>query len=158
MKISKWLVIAMASGVFAAGGVFALKARAAEKSAFQRAFRGQFLQRAREKLGLTDEQIAKIKSELNAEKETLTELLSQLHEARVGLRDAIQAADANETTVRAASAKVAAVEADLAVERLKLYGRISPILTTQQRDQIMEFQAKLDDFVDNVISHLGERL
>ena len=87
----------------------------------------------------------------------MTGLLSQLHEARVGLREAIQAADANETTVRAASAKVASVEADLAVERLKLYGRISPILTAEQRDQVMEFQTKLDDFVDNIIRHLGER-
>jgi len=158
MKTSKWSVIAVAAAVFASGALFTIKARAAEKPAFQRAFRGQFLQRAREKLGLSDEQVAKIRSELKTEKETLTGLLSQVHEARVGLREAIQAADANETTVRAASAKVAAAEADLAVERLKLYGRISPILTAQQRDQIMEFQVKLDDFVDNVISHLGDRL
>jgi Spy/CpxP family protein refolding chaperone len=159
MKTAKWLVITVAAGVFAAGGgLFAFKVHAAERPGLQRAFRGQFLERAREKLGLTDDQVTKIKAELKGEKEALTDLLSRLHEARIGLREAIQGADSNETSVRAASAKVAAVEADLAVERLKLYGRISPILTADQREKVMEFQAKLDDFVDNAINRIGDRL
>jgi len=157
MKTARWLVITLAAGVLAAGGLFTMEASAAEKPSLQRGVKSQFLQRAKEKLGLTDDQVAKIKTELKAEKDTLSDLLSRLHEARVGLREAIQTADANETSVRASSAKVAAVEADLAVERLKLYGRISPILTTEQREKIMEFQTRLDDFVDNMVNHLGER-
>lgn len=148
----------MAAGVCATSSLFVIKAHAAEKPTSQRAFRGQFLQRAKEKLGLTDEQVTKIRSELKAEKDALSDLISRLHEARVGLLETIQATDATETSVRAASAKVAVVEADLAVERLKLYGRISPILTPEQREKIIEFQTRLDDFLDNRLNHLGEQL
>ena len=146
----------MAAGLLAAGGLITIKANAAEKPALNRGSRGQFLERAKEKLGLTDEQVTKIKAELKGEKGTLTELLSRLHEARANLREVIQATDATETSVRAASAKVAAVEADLAVERLKLYGRISPILTAEQREKVVEFQSRLDEFLDNRINRLGE--
>lgn len=147
----------MAAGLVA-GELCVFKAHAQERVAGQGRFRGQLLERAKEKLGLTEEQIAKIKTELKVEKETLHDLVSKLHEARVGLRSAIQAPDANETTVRTASAKVAEVEANLAVERLKLYSRISPILTPEQRDQVKQFQSRIDDFLDNAINRVSERL
>ena len=41
---------------------------------------------------------------LKADKDTLTSLISRLHEARVGLRNAIQSSDSTEDSVRAASA------------------------------------------------------
>ena len=157
MKTSKWMAIGLVAAVGACG-TFAFKARAAERTFGARAARGQFLERAKEKLGLTDDQAAQIKNALLAEKDTLKGLISKLHDARTGLREAIQASNATETTVRAASAKVAAVEADLAVERLKLFGKISPILTEEQRAKIKEFQSRLDDFVDGAIDRLGERL
>jgi|ERR1043165_8940941 Spy/CpxP family protein refolding chaperone len=157
MKISKLLVITLAAGL-SVGGVFVVKAHAAERNATHRAFHGRLLERAKEKLGLTDDQVAKIKSELKGEKDTIKDLISKLHEARAGLREAIQASDANETSVRSASAKVATVEADLAVERLKIYGKISPILTSEQLEKVHEIQARLDDFLDNAIGHIGDRL
>jgi len=157
MKTSKWLVITVAAAL-SASGLIVLKAHAAPGLLAQRHSRGQFLERAKEKLGLTDDQAAQIKSEFLSEKETLKSLISRLHDARVGLRTAIQAADANETTVRSASAKVAAVEADLALERLKLYGKISPILTEDQRAKVKEFQSRIDDFVEGAISRMGERV
>ena len=85
-------------------------------------------------------------------------MLGQLHAARQNLRATIQASDANETTVRVASAQVAAVEADLAVERMKIYGKIAPILTDEQRQQISEFQQRADDFADRAIAHAGDGL
>ena len=147
------LVLAVASC-----GSLALRAGAAERASGARAARGQFLERAKEKLGLTDEQAAQIKTVLVGEKETLKGLVVKLHEARTGLREAIQASEATEASVRAASAKVAAVEADLAVERLKLFGKISPILTEEQRAKVKEFQSRIDDFMDGAIDRLGERL
>ena len=157
MKISKLLVVTLAAGL-GVGGIFVVKAHAVERVAAQRVARGHLLERAREKLGLTDDQVAKIKTELKGEKETLKGLVSRLHDARVGLRETIQASDANESSVRSASAKVAAVEADIAVERLKIYGKISPILTPEQREKVHEFQGRLDDFLDNAINHIGDRL
>ena len=82
-----------------AGGTIVFKSNAVESPAGQRHFRGQLLERAKEKIGLTDEQVAKIKAELKAEKSTLTGLISAFHEARVGLREAIQAPDATEASV-----------------------------------------------------------
>ena len=157
MKMSKLLVITLAAGL-GAGGLCVFNTHAAERAGAQRAFHGRLLEKAREKLGLTDEQVGKIKTELKGEKETLKGLISRLHDARVGVREAIQASDANESSVRAASAKAAAAEADLAVERLKVYGRISPILTPEQLEKVHEFQARMDDFLDNAIGHLGDRL
>ncbi len=157
MKLSKWFVIPVAAAV-AVGGAFVLKAKAAEAQEGRHASRGQLLERAKEKLGLTDDQIAKIKTEVAGEKDTIKDLITKWHDARLGLRQAIQAPDASEASVRAASAKVAAAEADLAVERFKLYGKITPLLTEDQRAKVKQLQGKIDDFMDNAISRLGDRL
>jgi Spy/CpxP family protein refolding chaperone len=157
MNRTKWLAMAMAAAL-SVGGLFVLKTQAAESVTPQRAGRGQWLEQAREKLGLTDEQVAQIKAQLQDEVETVKGLVTKLHDARTGLREAIQAAGATEASVRAAAAKVAAVEADLAVERLKLYGKINPILTADQREQVKQFQSRIDDFLDGAINRIGERL
>jgi Spy/CpxP family protein refolding chaperone len=159
MNISKSLVLSLTAAATLFGGGFAVhQASAADRSlAQEKGFRrGQFLQRAREKLGLTDEQTEKIKSELQAEKGTIAGLLSRLRDARTSLRSAIQAPDANEAAVREASAKVAAVEADIAVERMKLSARIQPILTPEQRAKVNEFWARMGDVVDQIINRMTE--
>jgi periplasmic protein CpxP/Spy len=94
---------------------------------------GHFFQRIAERLNLTEDQKARIKTALTGEKERLAPLLSQLHEARKNLRAAIQSCNANEAAVRVASTKIAAVEGNLAVERMKIFGKIAPILTDEQR-------------------------
>jgi Spy/CpxP family protein refolding chaperone len=132
--------------------------RAAESNLARHTPRAEWLVRAKEKLGLTDAQVDKIKTELRAEKDTLKALVSDLHDARVSVREAIQASNATESSVRAASAKVAAAEADLAVERLKLYSRISPILTTDQLEKLKELREHLDAAVDRAIDRIGERI
>ncbi len=157
MNMKKLLVSTLAAAV-TGGGFLAFQSQAAQGAGLARRAPGRLLERAREKLGLTDSQAAQIKAALKAEKDTLTGLISRLHVARVGLREAIQSADATETSVRVAAAKVATVEADLAVERLKLYGKISPILTAEQREKVNEIQARLDDLVDQVVNRLDKRL
>jgi Spy/CpxP family protein refolding chaperone len=116
------------------------------------------MQRIAEKLNLTDDQKAQIKTVLSGEKNTLTVLLGQWHDARKNLRAAIHAGNATEASVRVASARVAAVEADLAVERMKIYGKIAPILTDEQRRQIADFEQRADNFADRVIARVGDRL
>jgi Spy/CpxP family protein refolding chaperone len=157
MKNTKWLIITLAAAV-TAGGLFVLKTQAAERAGLQRPSRGRLLERAKEELALSDDQVTKIKTELQTEKDSLKSLILKLHEARVTLRQTIQAADATETSVRAASAKAAAVEADLAVARLKLFGKINPILTPDQREKVKHFQSKVDDLIDGAINKIGERL
>lgn len=152
---TKHLIITLAAAV-AVGGFTLYQARAVEREAGRG--RHPVLQRIAERLDLTDEQKAQIKAVLLDEKEALKSLFTRLHTARKGLREAIHASSATEASVRAASAKVAAVEADLAVERLKLHGTISPVLTEEQRAKAAEMEKRLDEFVAGIVSRLGERL
>ena len=149
------ILICTLAVALAAGGFTATKIFAADNSAAAAPARGRILQRMADKLNLTAGQRTQIKAVFAGEKDALAPLLGQLHDARMNLRAAIRASDANETSVRAASAKVAAAEADFAVERMKLYGKIAPILTDEQKQQLAEMQQRADDFVDNVIARLG---
>ena len=156
MKTTKWLSITLAAALNV-GGWLATPSLAADGVAPVTPH-GRIAQRLAEKLNLTADQKAQIKAVLSGEKDTLMPLLGQLHDARKGLRAAIHASDANETAVRAAAAKVAAVEGDLAVERMKIYGKIAPILTDEQRQQIADFEQRADNFVDSALERIGERL
>jgi len=158
MKTSKLFALTFAAAL-TVGGLFICTSLAADNSATSPTpLRGQILRRIAEKLNLTADQKSQIKTILISEKDTLQNLLAQLHDARKNLRAAIQAGDANEASVRDASAKVAGVESDLAVERMKLYGNISPVLTDEQRKQISDFTQRADDFADNAIANIGNGL
>lgn len=158
MKTNKILILATAATIIV-GGLITTRSLAADDSApATTSLRGQILKRIAEKLNLTDDQKSQIKTILSGEKDTLKTLLAQLHDVRKGMRAAIQASGANETSVRAASAKVAGVEADLAVERMKIYGKIAPVLTDEQRQQISDFTQRADDFADNAIANIGDGL
>jgi len=154
MKTNKWIPLTLAA-VLNLGGFTTTPAQAADTGV---PAHGRFFQRVAQRLNLTDDQKKQIKTVLRSEKDTLKPMLAQRRSARQNLRAAIQAGDANETTVRAASAKVAAVEADLAVERMKIYGKIAPILTDEQRQQISEFEQRADGFADRVITGAGDGL
>ncbi len=139
-----------------ADGFTATKAFAAEKSGGAPvSMHGKILQRLADRLELSTDQRSQIKTILKGEEDTLKPLLTSLREARTNLRAAIHAADANETNVRAASAKVASAEADLAVERMKISGKISPILTAGQRQKISELEARVDEFASHALARLG---
>jgi len=118
--------------------------------------RGRLLQRIAQKLQLTEDQKSQIKAAWSEEKNAVLSLVSQLHDARRNLHAAIHADKASETAVRAAAARVAVVEADLAVERMKLYGKIASILTDEQRRKIADFEERVDDRISAVIARLGD--
>lgn len=152
---TKHLFLTLAAALVVGGFIY--QANAFERPGPGRT-RGMFLQRAAEKLDLTESQKAQIKTQLKAEQDTLKQLLKRLHDARQELRETIHASDATEARVRAASAKVADVQADLAVERLKLHGKIAPILTGEQKAKIAEFEARMDEFVTDALERIGTRL
>jgi Spy/CpxP family protein refolding chaperone len=151
------ILLCTLAAALVAGGIITTKTLAADNSATAPAH-GRFWERLADKLNLTGDQRTQIKTVITGEKDTLAPLLGALHDARKNLRTAIRASDANEASVRAASAKVAAAEADLAVERMKLYGKIAPILTDAQRQQLAGLQQHADEFVDNVIARIGSGL
>jgi protein CpxP len=157
MKTIKLLTIATAAAIVAGGLTSAPAQDTNDSAAGTRPGHGQILQRIARKLNLTDDQKSQIKAVLSVDKDTLKSLFGQLHDARKNLRVAIHAHGANEAAVRAASAKVAGVEADLAVKRMKLYGKIAPILTDEQRRKIADFEQRFDNVVGGAIARLDER-
>jgi periplasmic protein CpxP/Spy len=158
MKANKIIILATAAAIIV-GGLTTTRALAAEDSTpASMPMRGQILERIAVALNLTDEQKSQIRAILSGEKDTLKTLFARLHYARKDMRAAIQASGANEASVRGAAAKVAVVEADLAVERMKLYGKIAPVLTDEQRQKISDFTQHADDFVDDAIANLGNGL
>jgi Spy/CpxP family protein refolding chaperone len=154
MKHTFFLVVLAAA--LAVGGFAVTHARAAEKSAPE--MRTKIFQRIAQRLELTDEQKSAAKKVLAGEKATWKPLLAALVDARKNLRAAIRAGDANESSVRAASAKVASAEADLAVERMKLFAKLSPILTEEQRAKISEWEARMDGLREAMLARVGEGL
>jgi Spy/CpxP family protein refolding chaperone len=157
MKTLKYLALTAAVAL-AIGGMFALNSRAAQSASDDGALGGKLRERVKEKLNLSEDQLAKIKTQLKSEKDNITSLLTRLHDAHAQLRTEIHKAGATEASVREIAAKVSAVEADLAVERLKLYGKISPILTADQRAKLAEFEAGIDQFIERVINRIDSKL
>jgi protein CpxP len=152
---NKFLLCSLAAAL-AVGGFAITHARATEKSAPE--MRGIMFQRIACKLELTDAQKLEVKKVLAGEKETLKPLLAAVADARKNLRAAIRATDANESSVRAASARVAGAEADLAVERMKLFAKLSPILTGEQRAKMSELESRMDGLRDALLARVGEGL
>jgi protein CpxP len=154
------IILLLAAAALCAGSLITWQANAAPRP-LHRAEAGQphpILARIADRLELTADQKSQIRAVLKAEKDTLASLITQLHDARKSLRETILSKNATEDSIRTASAKVAAVEADMAVERVKLRKQISPILTEEQRAKAAEMAARLDDFVTDAIGRIGERL
>lgn len=156
MKTIRLLTLATAAAIIAGGLTSAPAQSTTDSATGTRPGHGQILQRIARKLNLTDDQKSQLKTVWDGEKDTVKSLIGQWHDARKNLRAAIHAGDANESTVRAAAAKVAVVEADLAVERMKLYGKIAPILTGEQRRKIAGFEQRVDDRISSAIARLGD--
>ena len=92
-------------------------------------------------LGLTDEQVAKIKTEFRAQKGPLKEQTQHVRAARANLRLAIQSGAA-ESELRSDAAALGSAEGDLAVVRAALFAHLKPILTPEQLAKLQELQAK----------------
>jgi len=152
---NKILILTLAAAL-SAGGLFALKAHA-ESNGPRRA-PGALLQRVKERLGITPEQAAKIRAVLKDDRETLASLARAVHDAHIKLRETIQKDGATETDVRAASAQLAKAQADMAVERHELFGKLKPILTAEQLSRLAEMQDRMDDFVAGAIATFEEKL
>ena len=150
---TKWLIPVLAAAILT-GGLITYKAFAAGGTS-PVPQHGQMLRRLADKLDLSAEQRTQIRAIIAGDKDTLKSLLNQLHEARVDLRTAIRADQPTEANVRAAATQVAGVEADLAVERMKLYGKIRPVLTDAQRAKISALEQNFDGLADSLIARIG---
>ena len=125
MKTSKLLVIATAAAL-GVGGILVFNARAEHRARQWRVgIAANIAQRVKEKLDLTEDQVSQIKVALKSERENIADLLTKLHAAHKELRATIQKPDSDENAIRGAASKVAAVQADIAVERAKVFRKVT---------------------------------
>jgi protein CpxP len=93
-----------------------------------------------ERLDLSEEQRAQVRAMSEQHREATLDMRAQLRDARRALREAINAEDSDETTIRSAAAAVAAVEADLAVARAQHRKAFEALLTPEQLEQLKQMK------------------
>lgn len=98
--------------------------------------------------GVTDAQREQIRAILREQRPQLQPLRKQLVQERRALRDVIQTTPVNESAIRTQSARVAQVQADLAVQRARIAERVRAVLTPDQLAKLKDLQAKRDARID----------
>jgi protein CpxP len=93
-------------------------------------------------LGLTDAQKAQAKTLFQGNRDVLKPLITSLQTERKNLRTLTQADSVDETAIRAEMAKLAVIQADLAVNRAKTGAQFRAILTPAQQTMLKTLQEK----------------
>lgn len=118
---------------------------------------GKHFKKMAAELGLTTEQNRAILDIFTKNRPLAAPLLKQLATERRALRALIQAEAVDEAAIRAQSAKVAAVEADLAVQRAHGAQEIRKVLTPEQIQKFKTIQEKRDSKFDRFISRADRK-
>jgi protein CpxP len=148
------------AGVIAAatiGGFFAFLAHADTTNDVGFATKGRFGRRLAQ-LGLTDQQKVQVKGILRGYQPTAGPLIREVVTERRALRDAIRAQTIDETAIRAQAAKVASLEADLAVQRAHIAHDIRAVLTPDQIQKLKDMQTAADARVDGLLQRIANRI
>ena len=95
-----------------------------------------------EKLDLTEEQRTEIRGLMEAQRDANAEQRQALRTAKQALREAVHAETFNEGAIRQASADVAALEVEQAVDRAELYQSIRQVLTPAQLEELEQLKAQ----------------
>jgi len=146
------------AGIIAAltvGGFFTFLAHADMKETVPA--KGRFKKQLAQ-LGATDEQKAQVKAILRKYQPTAGPLIQEVVTERRALRDAIRAETIDETAIRAQAAKVASLEADLAVQRAHVAHDIRAVLTPEQLQKLKDMQINVDARVDGFLHRIANRI
>ena len=92
-------------------------------------------------LELTEAQRAQVQQLTQQHREATRAVFERAQTVREAQRQAMEALPFNESSVRAAMAAVAEVEADLAVQQARLQGEIHGLLTTEQQQRLEKIRA-----------------
>jgi len=109
-------------------------------------------------LGLSAQQKHDIKEILKKNRPQTQPLMKQLITERRALRSLIQNETIDEPAIRAQSAKVAAIESDMAVERARVTQEIRTVLTPEQVQKYLDIQAKRDRKLDKFLLRASKRI
>ncbi len=108
-------------------------------------------------VGVTDAQKEQIRGIAREFRPAMKPLRQQLVQERRALRKAIHSTPVNEAAIRAQSARVAQIEADVAVKRAYISERVQSILTPEQIAKLKEMAAKFDAKVDEQMNRADKK-
>jgi periplasmic protein CpxP/Spy len=118
---------------------------------------GGILGPAFERLDLTDAQKARVKEILDSHQTDLRALGTRSMTAHQAL-DAATASDSfDEATVRTRAAELAAIDADMAVMRARVYTEVYQILTPDQQKQLKQLRAEMQQRMQDRGAHRGQK-
>ena len=109
-----------------------------------------------DRLGLTDAEREQVKAIMDAHQAELRALGEREMTARRALEDAIAADVAVEATIRAHSAELAAIEADMAVMRARVRAEVFQILTPEQQAQVRQIQTEMKQRSETMRQRRGQ--
>ena len=169
MKASKWLLGLAAAGLVGLGS-FSMGVKAADTAGdlsaltsqnpdrpLARLIRGQIGRWLvlRSELNLTDDQKQQIAAILKSHKAEIVQAVQPIVEKHRALRAAVTAPSPDEKAIRAASDDLGHAIGDAAVLASKIRGKIAPILTDQQRQEIQDFRSQSDHAVDDFFAKVA---
>lgn len=114
---------------------------------------GRMLERIADALDLSEQQREQIRAVHEVYREDMEGLVDLMGVARRDLQDRVRAESFDEVTIREASARVAAVSADLAVLRARIHADTRQILTPEQVEKAEAMQALWSEFADEWRGH-----
>jgi protein CpxP len=155
MQSKKRMIIALSIIALVIAGFAYATASQRQRGGFHRGQRGEmFTNRMGERLGLTDDQKAKVKEILEAEKTAVKPLTDELAETRRQLREATAEGRFDEAQVSALAEKQGQALAKLIVEKERVKSSIYAVLTPEQRTKANGF---LNRFEMRRHEHRGKR-
>jgi protein CpxP len=109
---------------------------------------GNHLKQMAKELGLDAQQKAQVKDILKTNHDVAKPLMDKMMTEKRAMRTLVQAETVDEAAIRTQSAKIAAVEADLAVNRAQLAQKLRAVLTPDQIQKFKAIQEKRDHRMD----------
>jgi protein CpxP len=95
-------------------------------------------------LNVTDAQRDQIKAVMDQHRDDFKAIAGRERTARKALHDAITATPPDEATIRARSADVAAVDADMAVLRARVHSEVFAVLTPEQQGKAKSLRSEME--------------
>jgi protein CpxP len=110
-----------------------------------------------DKLALSDQQKAQMKEVFKKNQPQVKPIFTKLINEKREMRTMIQSGSADEAAIRAQAAKLAGVEADLAVQRAQMAKQFRAILTPEQVEKFKTIQKERDERFDKFREHMNGR-
>ena len=109
-------------------------------------------------LNITDAQRTAARASLKAHAPTMMPLVRKLVGERRALHDLVRAGQPDETAIRAQAARVAAIQAELAVESSRLAVDLRKIATPEQLAKVRDLEKTIRERVDHGLDKASEWL